>query len=71
MTKETTANIGTPETLPITELHLYDRNPRQGDVQAIKSSMLANGIFRPIVVNKGTHTSKPNQVLAGDRKSVV
>lgn len=66
MTKETTANIGTPETLPITELHLYDRNPRQGDVQAIKSSMLANGIFRPIVVNKGTHTSKPNQVLAGN-----
>lgn len=66
MTKETTANIGTPETLPITELHLYDRNPRQGDVQAIKSSMLANGIFRPIVVNKGTHTGKPNQVLAGN-----
>lgn len=66
MKTETTANIGTPETLPITDLHLYDRNPRQGDVQAIKSSMLANGIFRPIVVNKGTHTGKPNQVLAGN-----
>ena len=66
MKQETTANIGTPETLPITELHLYDRNPRMGDVQAIKSSMLANGIFRPIVVNRGTHTGKPNQVLAGN-----
>lgn len=66
MNKETTANIGNPETLPITDLHLYDRNPRMGDVQAIKSSMLANGIFRPIVVNKGTHTGKPNQVLAGN-----
>ena len=66
MKQETTANIGAPETLPITELHLYDRNPRMGDVQAIKSSMLANGIFRPIVVNRGTHTGKPNQVLAGN-----
>jgi len=66
MKQETTANIGTPETLPITELNLYDRNPRQGDVQAIKASMLANGIFRPIVVNRGTHTGKPNQVLAGN-----
>ena len=66
MKQETTANIGTPETLPITELHLYDRNPRMGDVQAIKASMLANGIFRPIVVNRGTHTGKPNQVLAGN-----
>lgn len=66
MKQETTANIGTPETLPITELNLYDRNPRMGDVQAIKASMLANGIFRPIVVNRGTHTGKPNQVLAGN-----
>ena len=66
MKQETTANIGTSETLPITELNLYDRNPRMGDVQAIKASMLANGIFRPIVVNRGTHTGKPNQVLAGN-----
>src|SRR5699024_3837545 len=66
MKQETTANIGTPETLPITELNLYDRNPRMVDVQAIKASMLANGIFRPIVVNRGTHTGKPNQVLAGN-----
>lgn len=66
MTENNTANIGQAETLPITDVHLYDRNPRHGDVQAIKSSMLANGIFRPIIVNKGTHTGKPNQVLAGN-----
>src|SRR5438046_2266586 len=33
-------------------LRPYDRNPRRGDVQAIKESLLENGQYRPIVVNR-------------------
>ena len=28
--------------------------------------MLTNGVFRPIIVNKGTHTERENEVLAGN-----
>ena len=60
------ANIGTSATLPIDTLSNHRMNPRMGDVSAIKQSMLTNGIFRPIVVNKGTHTGRTNEVLAGN-----
>lgn len=60
------ANIGTSATLPIDTLSNHNMNPRMGDVSAIKQSMLTNGIFRPIVVNKGTHTGRTNEVLAGN-----
>lgn len=60
------ANIGTSATLPIDTLSNHSMNPRMGDVSAIKQSMLTNGIFRPIVVNKGTHTGRTNEVLAGN-----
>ena len=63
---ETTANIGTPETVPLIKLNHYAKNPRRGDVQAIKGSIVANGIFRPVIVNKGTYTEKPNEILAGN-----
>src|SRR5436190_1764615 len=42
-------------------LRPYDRNPRRGDVQAIKESLLENGQYRPIVVNRPTM-----EVLAGN-----
>lgn len=66
MTEKDTANIGTPERVPLTDLNLYHKNPRVGDTQAIKGSIVANGIFRPVVVNKGTYTDKPNEILAGN-----
>lgn len=66
MTAKDTANIGTPERVPLTDLNLYHKNPRVGDTQAIKGSIVANGIFRPVVVNKGTYTNKPNEILAGN-----
>lgn len=61
-----TRNIGEPTTLPITELNLHHKNARIGDVETIKGSMVANGVYKPIVVNKGTHTGRPNEVLAGN-----
>lgn len=66
MTEKGTANIGTPQRVPLTDLNLYHKNPRLGDVQAIKGSIVANGVFRPVVVNKGTYTDKPNEILAGN-----
>lgn len=57
---------GTPERLPIADLATYHRNPRRGDVPAIRASLLVNGQYRPVVVNRGTHTGRPNEVLAGN-----
>lgn len=48
------------------ELSVYYKNPRRGDVNVIASSLLANGQYKPIVVNAGTHTGRPNEVLAGN-----
>ena len=64
----TTHNIGTPQRVPVEELNLHPQNPRQGDTQAIKDSMLANGVFNPLVVNKGDKTGRPMEVLAGNHR---
>lgn len=55
-----------PDTLdalrvPISGLHPYKRNPRQGDVGAIVTSLEHHGQYRPIVVNARTQ-----EVLAGN-----
>lgn len=51
---------------PVSELRVFHQNPRRGDVNAIRESLRINGQYRPIVVNKGTHTKRPNEVLAGN-----
>ncbi|UJE15656.1 ParB-like nuclease domain protein [Gordonia phage Ligma] len=55
-----------PTSVPPAELHTYHRNARQGDVESIAGSLKVNGQYRPIVVNVGTHTGRPNEVLAGN-----
>lgn len=50
----------------VSELRVYHRNPRKGDVTAIRESLRVNGQYRPIVANRGTHTKRPNEVLAGN-----
>lgn len=50
----------------VDELSGYHRNPRRGDVDAIAQSLEVNGQYRPIVVNLGTHTGRPLEVLAGN-----
>lgn len=52
--------------IPLADLIPYDRNPRKGDVEQIRLSLEHFGQFKTIVVNKGTHTGVPNQVLAGN-----
>ena len=56
-------SIGTPQTLQLNELEPWERNPRRGDVNAIKESLKANGQFRPIVVNR---RAGRYEVLAGN-----
>ncbi|MEV0370540.1 ParB/RepB/Spo0J family partition protein [Streptomyces sp. NPDC050636] len=52
--------------VPVDELAPYHRNPRTGDVDAIAESLSTNGQYRAVVVNKGTLTGRPNEVLAGN-----
>ena len=62
----TTPGIGTAEPLPTSHLNLYHRNPRRGDVDAIADSLAANGQYRPVVVNRGSHTGREWEILAGN-----
>jgi ParB-like chromosome segregation protein Spo0J len=55
-----------PETLaglvePIDSLTPRARNPRRGDVAAVRESLIAHGQFRPLVANRPTR-----EVLAGN-----
>lgn len=54
------------QSIKISELAKFDGNARKGNVDLIAESLTKNGQFKPIVVNVGTHTSKPNEVLAGN-----
>lgn len=47
-------------------LALYHQNPRLGSVTAIRDSLRAHGQYKPVVVNRGTHTGRPMEVLAGN-----
>src|SRR5262249_21972971 len=47
--------------VPIDSVRGYARNPRRGDLAAIKRSLEVNGQYRPIVVNRRT-----GEVLAGN-----
>lgn len=58
--------VGTTTLVRPAELFTFHRNARIGDVDAIAGSLKANGQFKPIVVNIGTHTGRPNEVLAGN-----
>ncbi len=54
------------ESIKINELAKFEGNARKGNVSLIAESLEKNGQFKPIVVNKGTHTGKQNEVLAGN-----
>lgn len=52
--------------LPVADLRLYHRNPRVGNVDRIKQSLVVNAQYKPVVVNAGTHTGRPLEVLCGN-----
>lgn len=57
---------GTSKKSHPSELNLFWKNPRVGNVDVIKGSLRAHGQYKPILVNKGTHTDRPMEVLAGN-----
>lgn len=52
--------------LRISELTPYHKNARRGNVDAIAESLQVNGQYKPIIVNEGTQTGRPWEVLAGN-----
>lgn len=50
-------------TVPIDSVRVSGRNPRRGDVAAIKASLVANHQYAPIIVNRPT-----GEVLAGNHR---
>jgi ParB-like chromosome segregation protein Spo0J len=66
------------KSVKITELKEYPRNARIGDVKALADSLLTNGQYRPIVVQKstqyvlaGNHLLKAAQQIGWDKLDVV
>ncbi|MHD0241491.1 ParB N-terminal domain-containing protein [Corynebacterium diphtheriae] len=57
---------GKLESHPTQQLRYYHRNPRKGDVNVITDSIIQNGIYKPLVVNRGTHTGRPMEVACGN-----
>jgi hypothetical protein len=53
------------ERVALVELHEHPRNARRHDVPVIARSLEGLGQYRPIVVNRGTYTGRPNEILAG------
>ena len=53
------------------DLATYHRNPNLGNPAAIEGSLRVNSQYRPIVVNRGTHTGRPNEVLAGNHTLIA
>lgn len=67
MTSHATASpITGNTTFKLSELATYYRNPREGNIDAIAESLAVNGQYRPIVVNLGTKTGRPLEILAGN-----
>lgn len=58
--------IAETTTTATADLNTHHRNPRRGDVKIIAESLDKNGQYRAIVVNRGTLTGRPNEVLAGN-----
>jgi hypothetical protein len=54
------------ETVDQATLNHYYKNPRIGNVEKVAESLAENGQFKPIVVNVGTITGRPREVLAGN-----
>lgn len=52
--------------IAVKDLHTFYKNPNVGNVGEIAKSLKVNGQYRAIVVNMGTHTGRPLEVLAGN-----
>ncbi len=62
MQTKTVAPTLTHLAVPISSLRPHPRNPRRGDLEAVKDSLRHHGQYRPVVANCRT-----GEVLAGNR----
>jgi len=53
------------ERVPTGTLQEHPENARRGDVETIAESLRRLGQYRPVIVNKGSQTGRPNEILAG------
>lgn len=60
------ASIGKLETVSTKDLNVYYKNARRGNVDLIVESMEYHGVYKPLVVNRGTKTGRPMEVLCGN-----
>ncbi len=54
--------------VPRDDLQPYHKNPRRGDIPAIRQSVATNGFVDPCLVNIGTHTGRENEILGGNHR---
>lgn len=52
--------------VPIESLHQFLGNPNVGDIPLLRRSLRRFGQYKPITVNIGTLTGRPNEILAGN-----
>lgn len=57
------ADQATP--VDVDTLKPHPGNARRGNVKLIAESLAVLGQYRPVVVNTGTHTGRPDEILAG------
>lgn len=56
---------------PVSDLRTFHGNPRRGNTAVIARSLIVNGQYKPLVVNAGTHTGRPAEVLAGNHTLIA
>jgi hypothetical protein len=56
----------TGEWVDISSLQPFYKNPRKGDIEKVAESVKAHGQIKPIGVNVGTETGRPNEILYGN-----
>ena len=54
--------------IPLKNIALLAGNPRRGNIDAVAESMEANGVYQPVIINKGTHTGREMEVIAGNHR---
>ena len=54
--------------VPLDDVALLPGNPRQGDIGAVSESMRVNGVYQPVIINRGSATGRPMEVIAGNHR---
>lgn len=54
------------DTIALSELTPFHKNPRISNVKELAKSLHLQGQFQPIIVNRGTKTGRPYEILSGN-----